>query len=653
MSRRWAWWTAGGLLVVVLLAFGAWRLSREIPDQLRKAEEAIRKEASRLGLRVTYRNLRIHFLYPRVSLDNLAVVDEGPGIEVLRADSVDVSLSPGRLLSGGSPISRIRLRKFALHAEEANRPLFDRMRAGKRTGPMPEILLLEGNVHLGRFGSLRWWKAKIPELRLREVKFLGTRLSLSAEDATGEIVFPGAGPAKWPFGSLEADLFDQEGVLRIRRIRATGDTAVVRISGSVDTVRKSGDVKLSGGIDLARWISSGAPYSPWLGRVAEKGNVDFSAALAGSLEDPTGSGKLILRNGRLRGNSAAEAELVAAVSKNKIRMESLKGKLLGGALSGSGSYDLASRRGDGKLSLSRAFLGTAPWREWGFDWRPAGAGNVEITLSGDRERIHAAFSLNNPAGLERGDGGKGPETSLRIPLAATATADYSSDGRIAVPAFQLRVRDSTLSGRGDVHLPDNTVRFSGEFVVPRGKASDYGWDYPLSWGSLAGRWEAEGPAFRPRFALRLEAHSFIARSLPPVPFVVKAEGDPADAVHFVADIPAAAAKATATGTFTGPLSAKPFAVEADVAVRDIDFSEGPRWISAMLLSLGREPETAAGYTAGLAGAGSADLQISIAPKAYAFSGSLHSPDLRIRGIRAAEVSAEGEWKRSGVEDAWN
>ena len=654
MSRRWAWWTAGGLLLVVLLAFGAWRISREVPDQLRKAEEAIRIESARLGLRISYRNLRFHLLYPRVSLDNLAVVDEGSGIEVLRADSVDLSLSPGRLLSGESPVSRIRIRKFDLHTEEANRPLFNRVRAGKRTGPMPEILLLEGTVRLGPFGPLRRWDAKIPELRLREVKFLGTRLSLSAEDTTGEIVLPGEKPSKWPFGSLEADLFDQEGVLRIRRIRATGDAAVVRISGSMDTARKSGDVKLSGIIDLARWISAGAPYSSSLGRVAEKGNLDFSASLAGSLDDPAGSGKLILRNGRLRGNSAAEAELVASVSKKKIRMESLKGKLLGGALSGSGSYDLASRRGEGKLSLARASLGAAPWREWGFDWRPAGAGNLDVALSGDRERFHATFSLNNPAGLERADAGKGPGTILRIPIAASATADYSSDRRTAVSAFQLRVRDTTLSGRGEVRLLENnnTLRFGGEFAVPRGKASDYGWNYPLSWGSLSGRWEAEGPVFRPRIAVRLEAHSFIARSLPPVPFVIKAEGDPADAIHFVADIPAEAAKATATGTFTGPMSGKPFAIEAAVAVRDIDFSEGPRWISAVLVSLGKDPEAAAGLTAGLAGSGSADLQISIAPEAHSLAGSLHSPELRIRGFTAGEVSIEGEWKRSGTEEDW-
>src|SRR5512145_518558 len=130
MSRRWAWWSAAGLLLVVLLSLGVWKLSREIPDRLLEAEEAIRAEAARYGLRVTYRNLRFHLLHPHVSLDDLSVVDERPAIELLRAESVDVSLSPVRLLFGESPVSRIRLRKFALHAEEANRPLFDRLRAG-------------------------------------------------------------------------------------------------------------------------------------------------------------------------------------------------------------------------------------------------------------------------------------------------------------------------------------------------------------------------------------------------------------------------------------------------------------------------------------------------------------------------------------------
>jgi autotransporter translocation and assembly factor TamB len=652
MSRRWAWWTAGGLLLVVLLAFGAWRLSREIPDRLLKAEEAIREEAARYGLRVSYRNLRFHFLYPHVSMDNLVVVDERPDVAILRAENVDVSLSPARVLSGDSPVSRIRLRNFILRAGEANRPLFDRMRAGKRTGQMPEILLLGGTVHIGPFGPLKRWEARVPELRVRQVKYLGTRLSLRAEDASGEIVLPGAGAGKWPFGALEADLFEKEGILRVRKLRASGPYATVRISGVAEPDRKSGDLKLSGRVDVAPWVSDGAPYSAWLGKVATRGSVDFSAALEGTLDDPTGSGKLILRNGRLRGDTAAETELVAAVSKKKIRMESLKGKLLGGSLSGGGSYDLAAGRGEAKLSLARASLGAAPWREWGFGWRPAGAGSVDVALSGNRERVDAAISLNNPAGLERTAGVKEPGAALRLPLAASATAHYSRGGRIAVPAFQLRAGEATLKAAGGFDLPGKTCRLAGDFAIPRGKAADYGWNYPLSWGRLAGRWEAAGPVARPRVALRMEAHSFAARALPPVPFVIKAEGDPADAVHFVADIPAPIAKATAAGTFTGPLSAKPLSVEATVAVRDIDFSEGTRWITAVLASLGKETAEAARHTSGLSGSGNGDLQISIAPGAYSLTGSLHSPELRIRGIRAREVSLAGGWVRSGSDDSW-
>jgi autotransporter translocation and assembly factor TamB len=617
------------------------------------AEEAIREEAARVGLRVSYRNLRLHLFYPRVSLDNLVLVDEAQGIELLRAESVDVSLSPGRLISGESPVSRIRFRKFTLHAEEANRPLIDRLRAGKRTGPMPEILLLGGNVRIGPFGPLKRWEARVPELRLREIKFLGTRISLRAEEASGEIVLSGEGAGKWPFASLEADLFEQEGALRIRKVRASGPSATVKISGTLDPAGKSGDVKLSGDVDLARWISAGAPYSGRIGKFAEKGSVDFSVALAGTLGDPAGTGKLVLRDARFRGNTVVEVELAAAVSKKKIRMESLKGKLFGGSLSGSGSYDLASGHGEGKLSLARAFFGTAPWKEWGLAWRPAGAGDAEIALSGSaREGIRAAFSWKNPAGLERTEGGRGTGTNLRFPLAATATADISPDGRIAVPALRLRAGESSLSGAGEVFPKERRFRFSGEFSVPRGKASEYGWDYPLSWAGLSGRWEVGGPVARPRVSVQMEASSLAARALPAVPLMVKLEGDPADVVHFVADIPAPIAKATATGTFTGPLSTDPLAVEATVAVRDIDLSEGNRWLTAALGAPGREPGAAARYLAGLAGSGTGDLQISIAREASSFTGSLHFPELRLKGIRIRKVSAEGEWSRSGSGEAW-
>jgi hypothetical protein len=653
MSRRWARWTAAGLLLLVLLAIGAWRLSREIPGQLRKAEETIREEAARKGLRVSFRNLRLRLLYPRISLDNLVIVDDGTGIELVRAESVDVSLSPGRLISGESPVSRIRFRKFTLHAEDANRPLLDRLRAGERKGQIPELLLLEGDVRIGPLGPLVRWDARVPELRIREVRFLGTRISLRAEEARGEIDLPGEGSAKWPFASLEADLFDQKDGFRIRRLRASGPSSSVKISGFLTPSRKSGEVKLSGDVDLNRWIASAAPYSRRIGRVMETGSVEFSADLAGSVENPAGTGKLTLRDGTTRGNAAIDLELGAAVSKRTIRIDSLKGKFLGGTLSGSGFHDVASGQAEGKLSLSRASFGAAPWREWGFAWRPAGTGDADIVLSGNlRRTLHAAFAFRNPAGLERADGGTEAGAGIRLPLSANASGDVSPDGGIAVSAIQVRAGGATISGAGEIRPREGRLLLGGEFSVPRGKASDYGWNVSLSWAGIAGRWGASGAAARPRVSLQLEAQSLAAGTLPPVPLAVRLEGESADAVHFVADVPAPVAKATATGTLTGPLSAAPFAVEASLALREIDFSEASRWIPAAMGILGMAPGEVSRLLAGMTGAGSGDLQVSAAKSTASVAGALQSPEIRLKGVAVREVSLEGEWSRAAAGETW-
>ena len=651
MSRRWAWWTAGGLLLVVLLALGAWRLSREIPDRLRKAEEAIREEAAGYGLRVSFRNLRFHLLYPHVSLEDLEVRDERAGTLLLRAGNVDVSLSPGRLLTGDSPVSRIRIRNFSLRAGEENRPLFDRLRSVERRGPIPEILFLDGQVRLGPIGPIARWEAKVQELRLREVRFLGTRIFLQVEEAKGEIAIPGAGAASWPLASLEAELFHQEGMVRLRKFRASGPSVSLKASGSLDLSRRSGDVKLSGAADLARWISTGAPGSPWLGRFAEKGVLDFSLALSGSPEDPSGSGKLVLRDGRILGDTAVEMELAATVSMRKIRVDSLKGKVWGGTLAGNGIYDLHTGEGEGKLSLARASFGAAWWKEWGLAWRPAGAGDAEIALAADREKVQGTLSFRNPGGLERMEEGK-RTGGIRLPITAAATAEYRFGGELRIAAFTLHAGEAVLSGNGEIDPAERTVRLDGKISLPRGRAAEYGWEYPVSWGSIAGEWEAAGIAARPHVAVRLEARELQARSLPPVPVVVKLDGDPSDVVYFVADIPASVAKATATGSIAAPVSGAPLAMEAAVAVRDIDFSEGNRWIAAVLASLGKDPAKAARYLTGLYGSANADLQVSAGKQALSVTGSLRSAELRLKGAGFREVSMHGGWSRSEAGEAW-
>ena len=651
MSRRWAWWTSGSLLLLALLASGAWRLSREIPDRLRKAEEAVREEAARYGLGISFKNLRFHLLYPRVSLDDLEVRDERAGTHLLRAGSVDVSLSPGHLLRGDSPVSRIRIRNFTILAGEENRPVIERLRKMERKGPTPEILFLDGRARIGPVGPLKRWESRIQELRIREVRFLGTRISLHAEEASGEIALPGAKSANWPLDSLEAEMFLNEGVLRLRKFRASGPSMALKASGNIDLSRHSGEAQFSGAADLARWISAGAPGAPWIKQFAENGKFDFSVALSGSLEDPTGSGKLVLRECRLHENIPVEMELAVSASKRKIKMESLKGKILGGTIAGNGAYDLGTGEGEGKFSLARISYANSLPEGLGPGWRPAGSGDAEISLAADRNKVRAILSWKNPAGLERVEG-TSRAVAIRLPLSATATADYFYGGEIRIVALNLHAGDAVLSGSGEIVPSRRTIRLGGDFSLPRGKAADYGWAYPISWGSIAGEWGAQGAVAKPRVTMRLEAHELHARALPPVPVLIKIDGDLSDAVHFVVDVPASVAKATATGTVTAPLSAESRALEATVAVRDIDFSDGSRWITGVLASLGKDATGAARYTAGLSGSGKADFRLTVGSRAYAVSGSLRSADLRLKGARFREVSMEGAWNHSEAVETW-
>lgn len=653
MTRRWAWWTAGGLLLVVLLALGAWRFSRGIPDRLRKAEEDIKKEAARYGLRVSYRNPQFHLLSPRISLDNVEIRDALADLPLFSAETLDLSLSPARLLSGGSPVSRIRVRKFLLTAGEANRPVLDRLLSAKGGGAMPEILLLEGRVRLGPIGPLVRLQARIPELRAREVRFLGTRVTFRAEEASGSLVHPRTGEGTWPFSSMEGDLFFHGDVLRVRRARASGPAATLRISGNVDTARRTGDVKGSGSVDLGKWFSTAAPGGPWLRRVVDRGNIEFSVSLSGSAEDPEGTGRVVLRGGGFRGTGAAEGEATATFAKRKVRLESLKGKILGGTLAGSATYDIRTQRGEGKFSLARASFGTLAWKEWGTAWRPAGAGDIEVAFSGTLSRARATVAWRNPEGIERTTEKGETPVRIRLPLSVFVDAESTRAGEVAVSSFRVRAGDAEVSGRGEVSLPGDRLRLGGTFSIPRGRAADYGRGEPVSWAAIGGAWKAEGALARPVVAMHLETKALAVREFPPVPVMIKVEGDPQDVVYFVADVPAKAAKATMTGSVTSPLSAAAAALEGTVAVRDIDFAEAFRWARAALAAPARGGASTARMAEGIRGKGTADLSVSAAAGEFFLSGSLRTDALDIRGIEVRDFSLEGEIERSGGKSTWS
>src|SRR3972149_5598323 len=259
MARRWARWIGLGLLLVVLLAFGTWRLLREIPGLLAKAEDTIRREAEALGFRGSF----------------------------------------------------------------------------------------------------------------RPVRFLGTRVSVEVRRSAGRFALPGAGSGNVPFDAAEADFFWKEDSIRVRKLNASGPHAKLSLSGQWDGVRRAMDLKFSGETDIAGWTASGAYGGDWLRLVATAGGVSFFAHVEGPLESPEGSGKILARNLLVPGNTPAEAEVSLAVSGKKIRMESFRGNLWDGALSGAGIYDVRTGKGDAKLSLEQAVFGKAPWDSLGVCWRPA------------------------------------------------------------------------------------------------------------------------------------------------------------------------------------------------------------------------------------------------------------------------------------------
>lgn len=653
MARRWAWWTGAGLLLAALLFLGVWRLLRELPDLLRKAEETVAEEGGRLGLKVTFRNLRFQPLHLRVSLDDLAVDDALSRLPLARAEHVDLAISPRRVLSGYSPVSRVRVRGFSLKIEEGNRPLLEKIRAarggGERAEPIPEILLLDGRLEVGPLGPLQRWEAAVDELRVRDVRFLGTQVTTSLQRAAGVVDLPGVGRGTVPLDSADIDLLVREGGIRIRKLRVSGAAASLRISGIVDVPAESARLNASGQLDIGKWIEAGGAGGARLAAVATRGTVDFSAQWEGTPESPDASAKLVLHKGLLLGDTAVEADLSAALAGRRIRVTALRATLWGGTLEGSGAYDLQAGKGEGKLSLARASLGAAPWQAWGIPWRPVGPGSVEIAVSGGPEKIRYSVSAGSPGGLERpGD----RIARVTLPVTLTASGELEPGRILAAETFRVQAGKAALTGKGSYRFAEGRIETSGGLAVPAGKVSQFGWNYPVSWDRLEGEWQLAGTVDRLRVAAGVKARGLAARALPPVPVSVKIEGDPAGAVHFVADVPAPAATVTAAGTVTGPLSPEPPLLDATVAARQIDFSQAGRWVSAVWVSLGKDPGDPAKYASGLSGMGSADLQLSFGRGDFSVSGSLVSEELRASGVPVRALSASGEWRRREGAALW-
>ncbi|NNF84864.1 MAG: hypothetical protein HKM29_06870, partial [Deltaproteobacteria bacterium] len=386
--------------------------------------------------------------------------------------------------------------------------------------------------------------------------------------------------------------------------------------------------------------------------MATEGAVSFSARLTGSLDKPQGSGKILARNLLLTGKTPAAGEVSLTVSGNKVQLESKRGKVWDGVVSGAGEYDWKTGVGNTRISLERAVFGKAPWGSWGIPWRPAGRGDLVLSLAGRKEEVQAIVSLKNPGGFERPEDAGGKAAKVAIPVAVTAAAVFAPGRELLVRELRATLGSAEATGAGAYTPEGRRLAFTGTFLVPRGRAEEYGWIYPVSWGNIACEWTVSGTADNPLVTAGVRAEELVARTLPPVPLSVRLEGNPADVVHFVADIPSDMAKVTATGTLTGPLSPKPALLVSAVDARDIDFSHADKWGAAVLSSLGKDPETLGKHLSGMSGKGTADLQLSAGEGAFSLSGTIVSPEIRFPGISARTVTASGNWFASSLGSRW-
>lgn len=650
---RWVRWTGGGLLVVLLSVVG-WRLSLEIPEWVRRAGVALVDAAAREGVAVRYGELKLHLLHLHVSIDNVELRDALADLPLGSARSVDVSLSPLRFLTGELPVSRIRVRNFRLEAGERNRALYDRWMSRPKEGPsLPEILLVDGSILLTPPGPLRRFQAVVREVRIRDVRFLGTHVTASLERAEGDVALPGGAGGVWPFPSVEADFFYKDGVLRVRKFKAARDSAALRLSGSLDTRKRTASAKASGELDIAGWIAAGAPGVSQLRRVVREGKAEFSVTADGPWNDPEGAARLVFRNAGFPGAAGAEGEVQLSLHGRVLRLARARAKLWGGVLEADGLYRTESGHVEGKASLRRVSLAAVPWKALGVPVSLAGTGDASVRVTGTTDRLEGAVSLALPGGIERISSPGVSGQALRFPISLEAGGSVSAWRDVRVDSFRLLAGKAESRGDGEGSISDGTLRLRGSLSLPAGKAADYGVGEPLAWEKVAGEWEISGPWSRLRGKASLSATALAIRAFPPFPVLLKIDGVPSEALHVSADVPAQRFKVTAEGTWTSPFDRSRTASEWTVAVREIDLSDSARWVSAVAAFLGADAGGASRYLAGIVGKGEADGRIRVAAGKVEATGRFQAARVEVRGVPLRALRAEGAFGSPGSADRWD
>lgn len=652
---RWVRWTGGGLLVLLLSVVG-WRLSLEIPERLRRAGAALVDAAAREGVAVRYDGLNLHLLRLHVSIDNVVLRDALADLPLGSAGSVDVSFSPLRFLTGDLPVSRVRVRNFRLEAGERNHALYDRWMATRKEGPrpsLPEILLVDGSILLTLPGPLRRFQAVVREVRIREVRFLGTHVTASLERAEGGVALPGDAGGAWPFPSVEADLIYKDGVLRVRKFKAARDSAALRLSGSLDTRKRVVSAKASGELDIAGWIAAGAPGGSYVRRVARVGNAEFSVTADGPWNDPEGAARIVFRNAGFPGAAGAEGEVQLSLRGRVLRLARAHAKLWGGSLEADGLYRTDSGHVEGKASLRRVSLATVPWKDLGVPGSFAGTGDASVRVAGTVDRLEGSVSLALPGGVDRISSPGESGLALRFPMSLEAGGTVSGGQDVKVDSYRLLAGKAESRGDGEGSIAGETLRLRGSLSLPAGKAADFGVGEHLAWEKVTGEWEISGPWSRLGGNASLSVTALAIRALPPLPLVFTIDGVPSEALHISADVSSQRFKASAEGTWTSPFDRSRSGSEWTVAVREIDLADSARWVSAVSASLGADAGGASRYLAGIEGKGEAEGRIRISAGKVEATGKLLAARVDVRGVPLRALRAEGRLGSAGSADGWD
>lgn len=652
MSKRRLRWS-GGLLLALLLAVAGWRLSLEIPERVRRAVDSLVEAAAREGLAVRFGGWKFHLLHLHVSLDNVDVRDVSADLPLLSARSIDVSLSPSRFLAGDLPVSRVRVRNFRLEAGERNRALYDRWAAGRKGGPagsLPEILLMDGTAVLAPPGPLSRFRTVVRELRIRDERLFGTHVTASFEAAEGDVDLPAGAGGAWPFPSLEADLFYKDGVLRVRKFKAARNSSAVRLSGSLDTRKRTVSVKGSGEIEIAPWIAAGAPGGSYAQRVVREGKAEFSVTADGPWDDPKGSARIAFRNAGVPAGEDGEATL--SMRDRVLRIERVRAKIWGGTLEADGNWRIGSGQVEGKATLRRVSLASVPWKGLGVPVLPAGTGDASVRIAGNTDRLAGTVSLALPGGIEWTSSRGGSGTAVRFPMSLDVAGAVSAGRDVKVDSFLLKWGGSESRGNGEGSIAGRTLHLRGSILLPVGSAADYGIGERIAWEKVAGDWDLSGPLSRLRCVASLSTASLSVRSLPPLPLALKIDGVPGEALHIVADLPARSFKVSIEGTWTSPFDRRRTESVWSIAAREIDLSEASRWASAVDASLGTGSGSTARFLSGVEGKGEAEGKIHVEGGKIRATGTFRAASIAVRGIPLRSLRAEGSYGSAESADRW-